>query len=292
MVAARGRCYVRGLSFDARRIGMWTEWREFRVERARIVAYAEATNDTAAAHVRGEVAPPLFAVVPIGEAIVEAERAVTPLYDRYLGLHGEQDMFFHRPILPGATVRTRAAAVGLHAASTGVVLLIRTESRDQDGELLNEQYSTSFYRDQRLEEELGEQAPDHRLPEGLGKALRRVAYRVDEDQTFRYSEASGDRGAYHLHDEVARSVGLPGIIVHGLCTMAFTARAVVALACGDDSTRLKRLAVRFSRPVRPGQQLTTVLWDAGTADGRAVYAFEADADGELVIRHGRAEVAG
>ncbi len=46
----------------------------------------------------------------------------------------------------------------------------------------------------------------------------------------------------HLDDALAKSVGLPGIIVHGLCTMAFTSWAVVQSVAAGDSTRLKRLA--------------------------------------------------
>jgi acyl dehydratase len=282
----------RTLSFDPRRIGLWTPDKEFRVRASRIAAYARAIGDTEPRHIAGEIAPPLFAVVPTAEAIVEAERAVTPLYDQYVGLHGEQDIVFHRPILPETTVRSRAAAVGVRSVSSGVLLLLRTETRDESGALLNEQYSTSFYREQEFEQELGERAPEHRLPESVAtrEPLARVQYGVAADQTVRYAEASGDRGAYHLDDEFARSVGLPGIILHGLCAMALTSRALVETACAGDSTRLARLAVRFSRPVRPGQQLTTVIWEAGVQDGRGVYLFEANADGETVIQHGRAEV--
>ena len=50
----------------------------------------------------------------------------------------------------------------------------------------------------------------------------------------------------HLDDEFAKSVGLPGIIIHGLCTMAFTSVAAIEHGCPDDPTRLRRLAVRFA----------------------------------------------
>jgi acyl dehydratase len=279
------------MEIDLGRLGRWTKWYELAVDGSAIAAYAAAINDTDPRHLAGELSPPLFGVVPIIDPIIEAQRGATPLYDQDLSLHGDHDMFVHGPIWPGTTVRTRAAFVGVRPTSSGVILLIKTETRAEDGALLNEQYLTSFYRGQRFGDKLGELAPEHRLPEGPGAPLGRVVYRIDRDQAARYAEASGDRGAYHLDEGAARSVTLPGIILHGLCTMAFTARAVVETACDGDSTRLKRLAVRFSRPVRPGQQLTTAIWAAGEADGRAVFAFEADADGKIVIQHGRAEVA-
>ena len=81
-------------------------------------------------------------------------------------------------------------------------------------------------------------------------------------------------------------MGLPGIIVHGLCTMAFCGRAVVGQYCADDPTRLKRLAVRFSKIVQPSETITTSLYGEGTVH------FETTSDnGNTAIKDGLAEVA-
>ncbi len=85
-------------------------------------------------------------------------------------------------------------------------------------------------------------------------------------------------------------MGLPGVILHGMCTMALCARAVVDELAGGDPNRLRRLAVRFYRPVFPGNDLVTTMYDAGTAGGRRVVAFEASSAGKVVVRDGRAEV--
>ena len=66
-----------------------------------------------------------------------------------------------------------------------------------------------------------------------------------------------------LDDEFAKKMGLPGIILHGLCTMAFTSHAVLSQVAPGRSERLKRLAVRFAAPGRPGQVMTTSMWRAG-----------------------------
>jgi acyl dehydratase len=95
----------------------------------------------------------------------------------------------------------------------------------------------------------------------------------------------------HVDDAFAKSVGLPGIIVHGLCTMAMTSQAIVKSVAGGDPARLKRLAVRFSKPVFPGNDVVTTIYDAGVRDGRHVYAFEATSNGDTVIKDGLAEVA-
>ncbi|MGH9034682.1 MAG: MaoC/PaaZ C-terminal domain-containing protein, partial [Acidimicrobiia bacterium] len=136
--------------------------------------------------------------------------------------------------------------------------------------------------------------PEHKLTAEVKSSapLAEVVARVDEDQTFRYADASGDRMPIHLDDNLARSVGLPGIIVHGLCTMAFAGRAVVEEACAGDPERLRRLAVRFSRPVLPGQEITTRLYAAGSDQGVACFGFDTvNAEGQAVVKDGWAEVA-
>jgi acyl dehydratase len=103
----------------------------------------------------------------------------------------------------------------------------------------------------------------------------------------------------HLDDDFAKAMGLPGIIVHGLCTMAYTSRAVIATACPDDPTRLTRLAVRFAKVIQPHEKVTTSLWDAGTtADGARRLAYETVSGaptaqplvGNVAIKDGLAEV--
>jgi acyl dehydratase len=62
--------------------------------------------------------------------------------------------------------------------------------------------------------------------------------------------------------------------------------------CGSDPTKLKRLRVRFSRPVLPGQVITTKVWAEGERDGGKRFAFETyNPEGRAVIRGGLAEVA-
>jgi acyl dehydratase len=86
-------------------------------------------------------------------------------------------------------------------------------------------------------------------------------------------------------------VGLPGIIAHGLCTMAMCSQAVITTVAGGDPTRLRRLAVRFASNVFPGNDVEVAVYDAGPGDdGTKVYAFEATSQGAVVIKNGRAEV--
>lgn len=281
-------------TFKAEAIGTAGEPVRFTVERERIAAYAAATNDSIAKHTSGELAPPVFSIVPAFQSLGMASLAVIP--GELLGaiLHGEQDFHFHRPIEPGMELETVSTPIGMRQRSSGVTVAVRGETRDGSGELVTEQYMTSFVRGAQGVEDTGDVAPEH----GFDDTLRErepdaeVSLAYDADQTFRYAEASGDPMPIHLDDEFAKSVGLPGIIIHGLCTMAFTSVAVLESFASEDPARLKRLAVRFASIALPEQTITTRLWAAGEREGRSAYAFETSSDADaVVIKDGWAEVS-
>ncbi len=95
---------------------------------------------------------------------------------------------------------------------------------------------TAFFRGAQLDASVGEPLTEHGFPAELRatEPLASVTHSYDADQTQRYSKASGDPMPIHLDDDFAKQMGLPGIIVHGLCTMAFTSRAVIQTACPDE----------------------------------------------------------
>src|ERR671917_2132103 len=76
-----------------------------------------------------------------------------------------------------------------------------------------------------------------------GAALPELRVTPDRYLTVRYAGASGDFNPIHIDEEFARSVGLPGRILHGLWTMAQVARAQTEAAGGPES--LRRLSVQF-----------------------------------------------
>jgi acyl dehydratase len=277
------------VAFRPDAVGVWGEPDTFEVTRERIAAYAAATNDPIEAHRAGDLAPPVFAVVPSFMSIMQVAFTVAPPEAALRVVHGEQDFRFARPIRPGDVITTRAKPIGYAGAPNGTSAAFLLECRDASGELVNEQYMTAFFRGVDAGETVGELAPPHKFDEAL-RAQRPIAVvtqHVDDDQTFRYSPASGDPMPIHLDDDAARGAGLPGIIAHGLCTQAFTSWAVLTALAGGDVTRLRRHAVRFAKPVLPGQDITTSIWPAGP--GR--YAFETAVGGTVVVKDGLAELA-
>jgi acyl dehydratase len=108
------------------------------------------------------------------------------------------------------------------------------------------------------------------------------------DTTVRYAGASGDFNPIHLDDEFARSVGLPGRILHGLWTMAQVARAQTEAADGPE--KLRRLSVQFRGLGLPGEEIVVTSTVRETADGRAVVNVEAVQEDRRLIRRAVAEL--
>ena len=281
------------LEFDDAGLNTWTDDERFEVTRERLAAYAEATNDPIAAHRAGDLAPPVFAIVPVFEAMLMPAVDVLPVELIPRVVHGEQDFRFHRAIRPGDKLVSRGKMIGYEGLEKGTRAAILLECRTEDGELVNEQYVTCFVRGFDAGKAVGELSPSHRFDDALREngPLAKVTQHVDADQTFRYAPASGDPMPIHLDEEVAKDAGLPGIIAHGLCTMAFTSWAVLTEVADSDVNRLRRLAVRFSKMVIPGDDLETRIFKKDTTNGVSSYAFETARGGDLVITDGLAEIA-
>ncbi len=261
------------------------------IDKDRSVAYALATNDLNPLYLSGQFAPPVFGVVPTWEALTLAMEDLVPREALLMVVHGEQDMYFQQPIVPGKSLRTRAQPYCYRVGGSGTRATIKVTSYDgKDDTVVLEQYVTLFIRGMTDGYNGGPEAPSHEFPEGArSKLVGSGVMHVDVDQTFRYRDASGDNMPIHLDDAVAKSVGLPGIIAHGLCIMAMTSNTILEVLTNGDPTRLKRLAVRFAKPVFPGNDLITNIYDAGMDSSTHSWAFEALSRGDLVISNGRAE---
>jgi len=122
-----------------------------------------------------------------------------------------------------------------------------------------------------------------------GEKLPELKVTPDRYATVRYAGASGDFNPIHIDEEFARSVGLPGRILHGLWTMAQVARAVTEPA--GDPAALRSLDVRFRGMALPEEEITVTASVAEVLeDGAAVVTAHAEQGGKKIIRGARAEV--
>ena len=117
-----------------------------------------------------------------------------------------------------------------------------------------------------------------------GDTLEPREYDVTRADLVAYADASGDHNPIHQDDEVARSVGLPGVIAHGMYTMALAARAVSDWTGRAD---VVELGCKFTSPVVVPEEGTVKVRVAGTVkkvdDGLATLALEVTCDGQKVL---------
>lgn len=118
-----------------------------------------------------------------------------------------------------------------------------------------------------------------------GAVLAPQEYAVTRADLVRYAVASGDHNPIHQDEDVARAVGLPGVIAHGMYTMALVARAV-AQWTGD--AEVVELGCKFTQPVVvPAGEGGVVVRVAGSVrtvgEGRVGLALEVTCGGHKVL---------
>lgn len=120
-------------------------------------------------------------------------------------------------------------------------------------------------------------------------------YPITRADLVRYAGASGDFNPIHWSDRTATAVGLPGVIAHGMLTMALASRAVTTWV-GGDSGAIADYYVRFARPVVvPDDDTGTELTVSGVVkrvgeDGLAQIDITAVCAGEKVLAQAKALV--
>jgi acyl dehydratase len=126
----------------------------------------------------------------------------------------------------------------------------------------------------------------------VGAELRALSQAITREQIKAYANASGDQNPIHQDDEVALATGLPGVIAHGMLSFGLLSRAITDWL--DDPGRLRRLHVRFSTMVRPGDLVTckgTVASVDDAAGTARLTVWVENQKGEKVLSHGEAEIA-
>jgi acyl dehydratase len=224
-------------------------------------------------------------------AVVLSPRGVVPIdkigaFNPAMLVHGEQAIELARPLPPDGTLKATGKIVGLYDKGKGAVVATETEAVDAaTGELLFRTRSSAFIRGAGgFGGERGPSGPSFELP--ARKADHEIRYETRPDQALLY-RLSGDRNPLHSDPEFAKLAGFPRPILHGLCTYGFTGRALLHALCGGDPARFKSMEGRFSKPVFPGEGLTTKMW----VDGYSCLFQTVNADGEVVLDQGRMSFA-
>lgn len=241
----------------------------------------------------GLVAPPTFAIV------AAAPSEILPLSDESLTgnsgdffrrmVRGDNDVTWNDVIRPGDVLMSSAVVSGIEEKPNGELLRVDVTLR-RDGREVARVGCGYFVRSETPGKKEGAQAGTS--PQPRGPVVAAIDMAVTQDQPLRYAEASGDRNPIHTDDAVARMFGHPGIILQGSCTMSFVAKAALDTFGGGDPRRLKRLRVRYARPVLPGDTLTTIAWKLDESTLGNQFGLEMKKqDGTVVIKNAFADIS-
>lgn len=200
-------------------------------------------------------------------------------------VHGEQKLTMHKPLPAAANIVVDSGVVGAwdKGEGKGAVIASETKIREKEtGDALCTMLSTTFARGDGGFGGPKEGAPKpHAIPDRAPDASFDAETRADQALLYRLS---GDRNPLHADPEMAKSVGFPAPILHGLCTYGTCCRAIIENVCDYDPTRITGFDVRFSSPVFPGETITVETWRDGDVLSFVARVKERDA---LVINNGK-----
>jgi acyl dehydratase len=105
----------------------------------------------------------------------------------------------------------------------------------------------------------------------VGQIVAEASFPLTRDSLVRYAGASGDFNPIHYRDDVAQTVGLPGVLAHGMLTMGFAVQPVIDWL--GDPGKVLDYQVKFTRPVVVDPEtgaVVTVVAKVGAIEDSAV----------------------
>lgn len=260
---------------------------EQRLERRDVMLYALSVGASELPFVfeEGLVALPTMAVVLGYPGFIWRDTAIGADWKRLL--HAEQFLEIHQPLPVEGMIRgeTRFEEIYDKGPDKGAIVLSSRRIFDEAGALLATATATTFLRGDGGCGGPASGAPaPHPIPERAADVVEVMPTAPNQAMLYRLL---GDYNPLHIDPAVAKAAGFEQPILHGLCTYAVAGRAILRALLGNEAARLKRLDLRFSAPVYPGESITLEIWREGA--GRAAFRARVAERGQLVLNHGLAE---
>ncbi len=209
-----------------------------------------------------------------------------------LNIDAERYLEVLKPLPLQGSVTVRSRLIGVHPRGRGNGFCeYESIVTDSDGQGCVRMVNGSF---RRGVEQLGDIEPF----EGVGQTFSQkivaperspdfnIAVSIGKNQAHVY-RLSGDYNSLHIDPDAAKFGGFEAPILHGLCTFGHCAQSLLGELCDSDSVRFRKIKVRFSSPVFPGDTLNIRAWREG--EGRVI--FEGAVDGRVVVSNAYFEFA-
>jgi acyl dehydratase len=199
-------------------------------------------------------------------------------------LHAGQEIIMHRPIPTSGTVEatTRVTEVADKGERIGALVVTERVVRDvETGEELCTLITTILARGDGGFG--GDRKPTPKTDMIPNTAPDEVCDLPTLPQQALLYRLSGDFNPLHASPTVARNAGFKAPILHGLCTLGVLTHALLKTCCDYQPEKFKRMRLRFSAPVYPGDTIRTEIWRNGKEVAFRCKSLEQD---KMVINNG------
>ena len=279
-----------------------------------LMAYAAALGDVHAEYLdttrpEGVIGHPIFPVCYEWPLAVELRASAISESIAVRSVHATHDLRLHRRARAGDRLSTTATVISSEPRAPGAYVVTRLETVDADGRSVSTTDYGSIYRGVECEraalpsrvaglaDSTGDAGtvpePDRRSDGSPPRREWSVEVSVPPGLAHTYTECARIWNPIHTDKAVARSAGLPDIILHGTATLRPGGVRGARARGVNPAAGIARIGCRFTGMVPLPSVITVEGWKARLATGEGVIAFQVlGADGRLVLRDGRLIMAG
>jgi len=179
-------------------------------------------------------------------------------------LHGEQYLELLEPLPTNCKLTTRGSVIDVMDKKSGAVAVTLTESFDPSGKLLIRNQSSTFIVG--AGNFGGKSTPSAQVIPAVPAPTRNADFttlcKTSTDQSALY-RLSGDYNPMHIDADFARMGGFKQPIIHGLCSLGVSVRAVIRQYANNDPALFRAVKTRFTKPAIPGDTLKVDMWQEG-----------------------------
>ncbi|XP_003382406.1 PREDICTED: peroxisomal multifunctional enzyme type 2 [Amphimedon queenslandica] len=228
---------------------------------------------------------PSYAVIPAQSAMTGVMTGLPAFSQVNLArmLHGEQYIEIKKPFPTSGTLSHKGVISDILDKKSGAVVLFDVQSFDETGDLVAfNQFSIFMVGAGGF----GGKRDSPHIKKSLSAPSRNPDASLREKTTSSQAalyRLNGDYNPLHIDKDFAAMGGFSTPILHGLCSFGFAVRHILRQYCNNDTTMVKAIKVRFSKPFLPGQTLQTDMWQENE---RIFFSCKCVESGDTVLTGG------
>jgi acyl dehydratase len=194
------------------------------------------------------------------------------------GVHAWTDIQFHRPFKEGDAITSQGQLVGISTIPPGTLTVTKWTFSDAWGNVVAEYYKGGIIRgiypdgeDQYIDN--WPQVPN--ISATTMSSAWSTKTMITANTAHIYSECAQIYNPIHTETRVAKQAGLPGTILHGVCTQTLAIKTILDYACDGDPKQLRRVYGMYRAMVRPETAITIqVIEKESLSDNLSIIYYE------------------